>query len=238
MNKIICLMGPTASGKTALACKIYDQIPADIISVDSVLIYKDMNIGSGKPTADELVKYPHELIDICDPVQTYSAFDFVQDVKKLIQKSHENNRAPILVGGTMMYFYALQQEYFAENNKELEFINILCCPDRAELHKKINNRFLEMLDLGLVAEVEKLYQRGDLHLNLPSMRSVGYRQVWQHLDGEYNFDEMILRAQAATRQLAKRQYTWMNKWPNDFKVDSFDKNIEKKLLADYNLIHG
>lgn len=225
MSNVVCILGPTAAGKTALACAAFDQFPIDLISVDSVLIYRDMNIGSGKPTREELKRYPHQLIDICDPSEIYSAYDFVHAAKSLIEQSHNNKRLPLLVGGTMMYFHVLQQAYFADVN--VKFANIICCPERAKLHEVINQRFLKMLDLGLVAEVEKLYQRGDLHLNLPSIRSVGYRQVWEYLSGKYSYDEMIFKAQAATRQLAKRQYTWMNKWPNENRIDSFARDAQK-----------
>lgn len=278
---VIFLMGPTASGKTALAMALHQALKVEIISVDSALIYRGMNIGSAKPTAEELAAVPHHLIDIRDPVQSYSAADFRSDALRLIAEIQHRGNIPLLVGGTMLYFKALlegisplpeaqpevrqQLELEAEKlgwaelhrrlaevdpvsaarihpndpqriNRALEVYRItgqslteltaqkgepfaypvhqfaIAPPDRAVLHQRIALRFQQMLDLGFEEEVRSLKQRPDLHLDLPSMRCVGYRQMWQYLDGECSYDEMVQRGVAATRQLAKRQLTWLRSW--------------------------
>ena len=279
--KIISLMGPTASGKTAFAMALYDKYPIDIISVDSALIYRGMDIGSAKPTKEEQLKYPHKLIDICDPAESYSAANFRHDAIVEIEKSLSNGRTPLLVGGTMLYFKALieglsplpaansdirQQieekanrlgwqaiheelkkvdpvsaerihpndpqrlnralEVYLISGKSLteltqesgealpyDIMQLAIMPeDRAELHHRIEQRFLQMLDQGFEDEVKKLMQRADLHLNLPSMRCVGYRQMWEYLNGDSSYDEMVFKGICATRQLAKRQITWLRGW--------------------------
>ena len=279
--KVISLMGPTASGKTAFAMALYDKYPIDIISVDSALIYRGMDIGSAKPTKEEQLKYPHKLIDICDPAESYSAANFRHDAIVEIEKSLINDRIPLLVGGTMLYFKALieglsplpaansdvrQQieekanrlgwqaiheelkkvdpvsaerihpndpqrlnralEVYLISGKSLteltqqsgevlpyDIIQLAIMPeDRAELHQRIERRFLQMLDQGFEDEVKKLMQRADLHLNLPSMRCVGYRQMWEYLNGDSSYDEMVFKGICATRQLAKRQITWLRGW--------------------------
>ncbi len=280
MNKhAFFLMGPTAAGKTALAIELAMRLPIDIISVDSAMVYKGMDIGTGKPTASELASAPHKLIDICDPSSPYSAAQFCVDAKEAMQSAWDNNRIPFLVGGTMMYFKALldglsslpsaSSELRAELEKlsvsdmytQLENIDPLAAKrfncndkqriqraleintitgktlqenfavqknindftvhsfaimpdDRQELHKVIASRFLRMLDDGLVEEVSVLFNREDLNVNLPSIRAVGYRQVWNYLAGEINYETMSEQAIAATRQLAKRQYTWLRSWQN------------------------
>lgn len=274
-------MGPTASGKTAYAMALYDKYPIDIISVDSALIYRGMDIGSAKPTKEEQLKYPHKLIDICDPAESYSAANFRHDAIVEIEKSLSNGRTPLLVGGTMLYFKALieglsplpaansdirdQIEEKADRlgwqaiheelkkvdpisaqrihpndpqrlNRALEvylitgkslteltkesgdvlpydIMQLAIMPeDRAELHQRIEQRFLQMLDQGFEDEVKKLMQRPDLHLNLPSIRCVGYRQMWEYLNGDTSYDEMVFKGICATRQLAKRQITWLRGW--------------------------
>ncbi|OTQ71845.1 MULTISPECIES: tRNA (adenosine(37)-N6)-dimethylallyltransferase MiaA [unclassified Gilliamella] len=279
--KIISLMGPTASGKTAFAMELYDKYPIDIISVDSALIYRGMDIGSAKPTKQEQQKYPHKLIDICDPVESYSAANFRHDAIEEIEKSLSNGRTPLLVGGTMLYFKALieglsplpaadsdirQQieekanklgwqaiheelkkvdpvsaqrihpndpqrlnralEVYLISGKSLteltqesgealpyDIIQLAIMPeDRAELHQRIEQRFLQMLDQGFEEEVKTLMQRSDLHTNLPSIRCVGYRQMWEYLNGDTSYDEMVFKGICATRQLAKRQITWLRGW--------------------------
>lgn len=274
-------MGPTASGKTALAIALNDRRPCEIISVDSAMIYRGMDIGTAKPTLEELKRAPHHLLDICDPLETYSVAQFRTDAIQHIERAHAQGKLPVLVGGTMMYFKALldglsplpsanpairvelesiilqqglaglyaelQQvdpiaaekihphdkqrliralEVFRitkEPWSELIKVKDLCLPyrfkqfaitplDRAVLHQRIEDRFLEMLQQGFVDEVAALMQRGDLHLDLPSMRCVGYRQCWQYLMGEYTEAEMQLKGIAATRQLAKRQLTWLRSW--------------------------
>lgn len=283
MNKpnIISLMGPTASGKTAYAMALYDKYPIDIISVDSALIYRGMDIGSAKPTKEEQIKYPHKLIDICDPAESYSAANFRHDAIVEIEKSLSNGRTPLLVGGTMLYFKALIEglsplpaansdirdqieekanrlgwqaiheelkkvdpisaqrihpndpqrlnralEVYLITGKSLteltkesgdalpyDIMQLAIMPeDRAELHQRIEQRFLQMLDQGFEDEVKKLMQRPDLHLNLPSIRCVGYRQMWEYLNGDTSYDEMVFKGICATRQLAKRQITWLRGW--------------------------
>lgn len=295
---IICLFGPTASGKTDLAISLLADFPCDIISVDSAMVYRGMDIGSAKPDADTLAQAPHRLIDIRDPQEPYSAADFVQDAKREIAAIHANNRIPLLVGGTMLYYRALLQgfnqlpsanpeirakldamaeseglaslhaklkqvdpqsaerihandsqriqralEVFELTGKPLsehwqvdvkpEFDNVLQIAlnpsDRAVLHERIERRFHIMLEQGFIAEVEALRGRGDLDLELPSMRAVGYRQVWEYLDGLYSKEEMIARAIASTRQLAKRQLTWLRSWPDVVHLDSLETDIYQKL---------
>ena len=279
--KIISLMGPTASGKTAFAMELYNKYPIDIISVDSALIYRGMDIGSAKPTKQEQQEYPHKLIDICDPAESYSAANFRHDAIEEIEKSLSNGRTPLLVGGTMLYFKALieglsplpaadsdirQQieekanklgwqaiheelkkvdpvsaqrihpndpqrlnralEVYLISGKSLteltqesgealpyDIMQLAIMPeDRAELHQRIEQRFLQMLDQGFEDEVKTLMLRSDLHTNLPSIRCVGYRQMWEYLNGDISYDEMVFKGICATRQLAKRQITWLRGW--------------------------
>lgn len=293
-KQAIFLMGPTAVGKTALALEIYQRLPATIISVDSAMIYRGMDIGTGKPDATTMAKIPHALVDILDPAQAYSVGDFCADAYQAMCVSVQQGRIPILVGGTMMYFWALQQglaelpatepavrarimqEMAAHGlaalhkkltqldpvaaakikptdpqriQRALEVIEISGKPfssfmvqqqtgstdstgnignsllanwqihhfilaplQRVELHQRIESRFKAMLQQGLIAEVEKLYARDDLHVGLPALRTVGYRQIWEYLRGHTTYQEMQERAIAATRQLAKRQFTWLRRW--------------------------
>ena len=297
---IICIMGPTASGKTALAMGLYDHLPVDIISVDSALVYKHMNIGTAKPTHEEVAKYPHQLIDMIDEAKSYSASDFCDDALKAIENSHANNRIPVLVGGTMMYFKSLiegisplpaanaeirkniEQEVKDKGwdslHKELATIDpvsaarihkndpqrlsraievyrltgktltelteikgkklqgnvlqfSLIPKDRSLLHKRIEIRFNQMITQGFEEEVVKLKERQDLHIDLPSMRCVGYRQMWQYLNGEYNHEEMIYRGICATRQLAKRQLTWLRSWQGATHLTMEDKNNLQQIIS-------
>lgn len=280
---VICLMGPTASGKTALAMALQDALPCDIVSVDSALIYRDMDIGTAKPTAAELAEYPHRLINLRDPSESYSAADFCHDALVEIAEIRSKNRIPLLVGGTMMYFKsliegisplptanaeirkAIESEALAQgwqamhdqlaeidpvsaerihpndpqrltralevyrltNNTltqltqikgarlEGQILQLAITPkERSTLHERIAQRYQQMIALGFEQEVIKLKSRADLHPDLPSIRCVGYRQMWQYLDGEYDHDEMIFRGVCATRQLAKRQLTWLRNWPD------------------------
>ena len=290
---VICLMGPTASGKTALAFEIFDALSCDIISVDSALVYRDMDIGTAKPTDDELAKYPHRLINIKDASEAYSAAEFCQDALKEIAEIRSRGRIPLLVGGTMMYFKSLIEgisplpkadakvrteiELQAKKNgwqalhDELAKVDIesaqrihpndpqrltralevyrvtgntlsqltaikgdsvsgdvilfaIVPKDRAELHKRIELRYKQMIAQGFEQEVVKLIERGDLHDNLPSIRCVGYRQMWQYLHGEFNYDEMVFKGVCATRQLAKRQLTWLKSWPELICLDMENPN--------------
>ncbi len=276
-------MGPTAAGKTALAISLCEHLNTEIISVDSALIYKGMDIGTAKPDAQELARAPHHLIDLLDPSETYSVADFRRDAIKKIDEFHQQGKVPILVGGTMMYFKSLidglsplpeacpdvraeleaQAKQFgwphlhqelakvdpqaadkiSENdsqriNRALEVYRIsgktmtelqkqkqptlpytfhqfaIAPDDRSELHQRIEKRFKIMIEQGFEKEVSTLYLRKDLHPNMPSIRCVGYRQMWDYLAGEVDHDEMVFRGIAATRQLAKRQLTWLRSWPD------------------------
>lgn len=313
----IFLMGPTASGKTALAIEICQRLPCDIISVDSAMIYRGMDIGTAKPSLRELERAPHRLIDICDPADIYSAADFRSDALGEMAAITAAGRIPLLVGGTMMYFKALlhglsdmpsadsgirrdlEKQALEEgwgalhselermdpvaaglihrNNRQrlvraLEVIRLTGQPistlwsgqsggdatavggagekledytyftrwqadeapslpytvtqiavapsSRRVLHDSINRRFRAMLDAGLLDEVRALMARGDLHSDLPSMRCVGYRQAWSFLSGSYDHSTLVDKGAAATRQLAKRQLTWLRKWPGLDWLDS------------------
>lgn len=274
----ILLMGPTASGKTDLAIALRQHLPVELISVDSAMVYRGMDIGTAKPSAQELAAAPHRLIDICDPAEAYSAARFREDALNEMRDITQQGRIPLLVGGTMLYYRALQYglsdlppadagirqrlekalaqdglaalharladvdpisaerihrndpqrtlralEVYEATGKPLSelqggrgdampyrAIKLVRCPAlRAQLHERINQRFVRMLDEGFVDEVEHLVARGDLDPDMPSMRSVGYRQVWSWLRGEFTREEMVEKGQAATRQLAKRQMTWL-----------------------------
>ncbi|VAW72013.1 tRNA dimethylallyltransferase [hydrothermal vent metagenome] len=281
---IIFVMGPTAAGKTDLAIECVEQLGCELISVDSALVYRDMDIGTARPDAQTLQRAPHKLIDIIDPAQAYSVGRFREDALREIQSSLDRGKIPLLVGGTMLYYKALQEglselpeadasiraqldeqarehgwqymhkrlaevdpvsaerihandsqriqralEVYEISGKTLSdfwqlqqsggmpwnVIKIAFFPeDRALLHQRIAERFQQMLQAGFISEVENLRARGDLHLDMPSMRCVGYRQVWQYLDGKMNRDEMTERGIIATRQLAKRQLTWLRKENN------------------------
>lgn len=281
MQPVIFLMGPTAAGKTALALDLVQQANAEIISVDSALIYRGMDIGTAKPDAAEQALAPHRLIDILDPAEAYSAADFRRDALWHIADIQQKGKVPLLVGGTMLYFKALLEgisplpeadpairveleaqaallgwqqlhqqlaqvdavsaarihpndpqrisralEVYLKTGKSLtewttEKGEALPYPvrqfaiaptERAVLHQRIEQRFNLMLQQGFEQEVVALKQRGDLQPDLPSMRCVGYRQMWDYLDGLVPYSEMVYRGVAATRQLAKRQLTWLRSW--------------------------
>lgn len=279
---VVCLMGPTASGKTALAVELVQRFPMDVISVDSALVYRGLDIGSAKPSPEEQRLAPHRLIDICDPAESYSAGQFRDDCLRHIAEIHAQGRIPLLVGGTMMYFKALEQmddlpatdaelrqtlkqrlekhgladlvaeleQLDPEGAKRVELMNpqrvmralemvklsgqsltqlwgqrettpllpqllkIALIPPREVLHQRIEQRLSQMFANGFVEEVASLYERGDLHIDLPAIRAVGYRQVWQALAGEYAIEKAPELALYATRQLAKRQLTWLRKEPS------------------------
>ena len=303
----IFLMGPTASGKTDLAIALHDALPCEIISVDSALIYKDMDIGTAKPTSDELARAPHHLIDILDPAESYSVADFRRDALALMEKISAAGKIPLLVGGTMMYYKALvdglsplpqtdpavREKVLAEADaigwqamhdrlaqidtvaaarihpndpqrlsRALEVYELtgktmtelqsqrsdpipynimqfaIAPQERSVLHDRIAKRFELMLEAGFIDEVTKLKQRGDLHLDLPSMRCVGYRQVWQYLDNEFNYDELIAKGVAATRQLAKRQLTWLRSWESLIWLDTFSVDNLTKVVDAYTLANA
>ncbi len=281
---MLFLTGPTAAGKTALAVELVEKYPFEIVSVDSALVYRGMDIGTAKPDAEILRRAPHRLIDILDPAEPYSAARFCNDAAREIEEIRNNGNIPLLVGGTMLYFKALQfglstlpesdsevrstLEYGLKNNgleylydllvkvdpvaaerinrndpqrimRALEVYEISGVPmttlqeqekrrgldadsllmvaispdDRSVLHQRIERRLLDMVDGGFIEEVEGLKLRVDLSPDIPSMRAVGYRQVWDYLDGGIDREEMIFRATVATRQLAKRQLTWLRNWP-------------------------
>jgi tRNA dimethylallyltransferase len=257
----IGLAGPTAAGKTASALAIADALPVEIVSVDSALVYRGMDIGTAKPGAAERARVPHHLIDLLDPAEAYSAALFVADARRLVAEIAARGRIALLVGGTMLYFKALTEGLDALPAAELARVDpstaarlppgdtqriqralevwratgrplsqwqrgaaadararlplplISLEPrERAWLHTRIAERFRAMLDAGFVDEVRRLRARGDLHAGLPSMRSVGYRQAWTALD-EGRLDTLAERGIAATRQLAKRQLTWLRGMP-------------------------
>ncbi|MCW9698433.1 MULTISPECIES: tRNA (adenosine(37)-N6)-dimethylallyltransferase MiaA [unclassified Avibacterium] len=279
--RAIFLMGPTASGKTDLAIKLRQHFPVEVISVDSALIYRGMDIGTAKPNAAELALAPHRLIDIKDPSESYSAANFRHDALLEMENISKQGKIPLLVGGTMLYYKALLEglsplpsaderlrqeieqkavqigwnglhqelakidpisaqrinpndsqrinralEVFYLTGKSLtelteqkgealpyDITQFAIAPqERQVLHQRIELRFHKMIEQGFQQEVEKLYQRGDLHTDLPSIRCVGYRQMWDYLQGDYDHQEMVFRGICATRQLAKRQLTWLRGW--------------------------
>lgn len=278
-SPLICLMGPTASGKTDLAIELAEQLDCELISVDSALVYRGLDIGSAKPD------YPHHLVDIRDPAEPYSAAEFAADANRLADEITDRGKIPLLVGGTMLYFKAFLEpmadmpaadpqlraaieaeaaergwpyvhDRLAEVDPEsaarihpnhsqritraleiyrasgrtmtdwhaqsvgpadpferFEIAQIAICPrDRGVLHQRIALRFEQMLQAGFLEEVRGLHQRGDLSAELPAVRAVGYRQLWQHLEGECSLEQAVEQGVAATRQLAKRQLTWLRKW--------------------------
>ena len=297
----VAIMGPTASGKTAVALEVARHIPAEIISVDSALVYRGMDIGSAKPSAAERAAVPHHLIDILDPLDAYSAMQFREDALRLAADIHARGKLPLLVGGTMLYFKALRDgldalpqadaEVRARLDREaaavgvpamharlaaldpetaarlkpndtqrvqraLEIFELTGQPmsqllarapktelpfelmpislepsDRSVLHERIAARFDAMLaGGGLLDEVASLRARGDLHLGLPSMRCVGYRQAWEYLNGACDFEAMRARGIAATRQLAKRQLTWLRAMPDRTVVDCLAADAPGRVL--------
>ena len=294
----IFLMGPTAAGKTALALALHDALPVEIISVDSSQVYRGMDIGTAKPTADELACAPHRLIDIRDPRQAYSAAEFCADALGEMEAITRAGKIPLLVGGTMFYFRALEfglsdlpsadpevrarlsedaarlgwpglharlQEVDPKSaerihpndaqriQRALEIHELtgqaasvlgtarrshsfpysatkiaLWPQDRERLHRRIASRFENMLEQGLIDEVEQLTRLDGLSLTMPSMRAVGYRQIWEYLIKEVNYSEMTLQAIASTRQFAKRQITWLRSYPDIHAYDSTDSLPEKE----------
>ena len=302
MTKVVCLMGPTAAGKTDVAISLCKRFPFEIISVDSALVYRGMDIGTAKPDAETLRRAPHRLIDIRDPEETYSAGDFVRDARAAIDEIAVHGHIPLLVGGTMMYFRALTggiatlpsadpeirasidadaaksgwpamharlaevdpeaagrlepndrqriqralEVYLvsgkplsrwleeAENpaGEGLEFAKIALQPaTRAILHKRIEQRLKWMLNNGFLDEVKVLYQRPGLTADHPSMRSVGDRQLWEHLDGKVSFEEAGRKALYATRQLAKRQVTWLRSEQGLLSFDPLEEGVVDAISA-------
>ena len=298
MNKppAIFIMGPTASGKTGLAIKLIEHFPIELISVDSALVYQGMDIGTAKPTAEELSVAPHRLISFLDPSKPYSAADFRQDALHEMQAITEKGKIPVLVGGTMLYYRALENGLaklpeadsevrkklsaeaektgWDEMHKRLATIDIEAATrihpnDQQRIQRalevyeltgkpltthqkeaKVNalpyrlmkialihesrewirglakQRFEQMLKQGFIDEVKHLHARDDLHADLPAIRAVGYRQVWDYLEGRLNKEEMQERAVIATRQLAKRQMTWLRSEPNVKRYDAQNYQLE------------
>jgi tRNA dimethylallyltransferase len=296
----ILLMGPTASGKTALAFEIANRFPVELISVDSAQVFRDMNIGTAKPDAATLAGYPHRLIDLILPEESYSAARFRADALAAIGEITAAGHVPLLVGGTMLYFKALREgladlpdanpelraqidaeaellgwpalhqelalsdpetaarlaptdsqriqralevvrltgkplgEYFVAHQSEplpYRLLPLALMPsDRAVLHERIAQRFGEMLDAGLVMEVEHLRAKYKLHADLPSMRCVGYRQTWEVLEGLLPPDELRDRGIFATRQFAKRQITWLRSMSDLVTIDSLDPSATERAL--------
>ena len=296
---VIFLMGPTATGKTDIAAELFKRLPIELISVDSALVYRGMDIGTAKPSREFLNNVPHRLIDICEPDETYSAARFRDDAMLAIDEIHSNNRFPLLVGGTGLYFRALEsgisdlpdadaevrQRLETEANEigwqamhdrlaeidpvsadrihpndpqriqraleiyeisgrsmtdhyddgdassfPFELIKIILNPgDRSKLHERIEHRFIKMLDEGLVDEVRAFHANDQFSGSLPAMRMVGYRQVWNYLDGETDYEGMVEKGIIATRQLAKRQMTWLRKEENGIWLDSDESGLVDKI---------
>lgn len=303
---VIALLGPTAIGKSDLALQLADLMPVEIISVDSAMIYKGMNIGSAKPTTQDLQRVPHHLIDILDPHWPYSAGTFCRDALALIEQIRARQKIPLLVGGTMLYFKALQQglaempaipvairhalqqdmlakgletlyqelvevdpelaarlhgndqqriirglEIFRATGQRLSLLqkapkkqgiinsNFIIWPyDRTRLQLTIDQRFDAMLEQGLVEEVETLLKRYPLDNQSNSMRSIGYRQVWQYLQGELDWQALRDQGRAATRQLAKRQLTWLRTWPQGLYFRDDDPQLLTKLCQSIQALLG
>jgi len=296
----IFLMGPTASGKTNVAVELAQRLPVELISVDSALVYRDMDIGTAKPDAATLARAPHHLIDIIDPTEAYSAAAFRHDALRLMHDITQRGKIPLLVGGTMLYFKALREglsdlpqsdpamrsaleaeiaqhgiqhlhQQLAQVDAEtaarlkptdtqriqraMEIYRITGSPmstligqqqstelpyriipialvpsDRAVLHQRIATRFATMLKQGLVDELRALRKKYPLHPNMTSMRCVGYRQAWQFMEGEINDVQLLETGIASTRQLAKRQLTWLRSMPDNIELDCLAPDLAQKVL--------
>lgn len=296
----IFLMGPTASGKTAAAVELAQQLPVELISVDSALVYRDMNIGTAKPDAATLAAAPHQLIDIIDPTEVYSAAAFRADALRLMQEITARGNIPLLVGGTMLYFRALRfglsdlpqanteirakiedqaaQSGWPHMHHELGKIDpataarlkpndsqriqraleiyrvsgqpmstllrqqetyqlpyqltpLALIPDqRKPLHERIALRFSQMLTMGLLDELEDLQRKYILNSEMSSMRCVGYRQAWQYLAGDIDKKDLLDQGIAATRQLAKRQLTWLRGMPDNIELNCLDPHLNQKIV--------
>lgn len=298
---LLCIMGPTAAGKSALALALAERLPCELVTVDSAQVYRGMDIGTAKPSAAEQAAVPHHLLDCCDPAEAYSAGLFVRDALAAISAIRQRGRIPLLVGGTMLYYRALlmglselpqadlalraeleargRGEGWHSLHRQLSCLDpvaaarihpndpqrlvralevcissgqplsalqgqgqpaycgavrcIAVAPaDRTVLHQRIAQRFELMLQQGLIDEVQALRARGDLHVGLPSIRCVGYRQLWDYLDGHSSYGQMVEQGIAATRQLAKRQLTWLRSWPQLEWVESADNALIQRLARE------
>jgi tRNA dimethylallyltransferase len=300
-RQAILLMGPTGSGKSDLAMRLAESLPLEIVSVDSALVYRGMDIGTAKPNAAARARIAHHLIDIRDPAESYSAGEFTRDAVRAMEDIWRRGRQPLLVGGTMLYFHALSfgiadlpdgnpdvragierdaaQRGWAALHRELagvdpaaaarihvndpqriqralevyqltgetitklqqnrvsvfadvEVAEFALAPlERGDLHTRIEMRFGAMLDAGFLAEVRRLFERGDLTAEHPSMRAVGYRQLWRHFAGQCELDQAVKQAIAATRQLAKRQLTWLRRRERAQWFDSQHPQVARMMIA-------
>lgn len=306
MRDVVCLMGPTASGKTAIACELVKRMPYEIISVDSAMIYRDMDIGTAKPDTETLQRAPHQLIDLRDPTQPYSAAQFCDDAGKACEAILDAGKTPLLVGGSMMYFRAFQEGlsvlpeaspdvrkkiaseaekhgwahmhqklasidsitaaklhpndtqrigralevYYvtgqplsdllgsARAENSYRFINLILFPNkRAWLHERIARRFDEMLALGFLDEVDALLARWHLTREHPAMRSVGYRQALDYREGMCDYSAFRDHGIAATRQLAKRQLTWLRAWTNAHYFDPEKPDCFEQIMGFLNMMN-
>jgi len=294
-DPLLCIMGPTAAGKTDTAIALAEACNAELISVDSALVYRGLEIGAAQPD------YPHHLVDIRDPLEIYTAADFVNDALEAIQRVRSRGKVPIFVGGTMMYFKALLEglsempasdpeiraaiekealeQGWPEMHRQLHAVDAvtasslhpnhsqrisralevyrqtgvnmsdwrarsegqkraaiclaLAPAERRILHERIEHRFDDMLANGFLEEVAALYQRGDLHVDLPAIRAVGYRQLWSHLSHECSLETARDKGVAATRQLAKRQITWLRGWSGLHWLDSGAKNVQEQVKGQF-----
>ena len=292
-DPLLCIMGPTAAGKTDAAIALAQQCNAELISVDSALVYRGLEIGAAQPD------YPHHLIDIRDPLEVYTAADFVDGALEAAEDVRARGKVPIFVGGTMMYFKALLdglsempasdpdvraaiekeaiEQGWPEMHRRLQVVDAITAEalhpnhsqrisralevyrqtgvpmsqwrersqgqkraaicvalapaERRILHERIEHRFDDMLANGFLEEVTALYQRGDLHVDLPAVRAVGYRQLWSHLSQEYSLEIAREKGMAATRQLAKRQITWLRGWSGLHWLDSGAKDVQEQVKA-------